>query len=281
MSENLETELRKALLFRAESVPPETVQRLVSADYHPRTRTYRIRVAIGVGSAAVLAAVVTLVAGVFAPGVSSEFASWTPTPTRAHAGQVAPAEAACTEAVTSLARQPGTRNATSPFIEGSTDWKPVVVDERGAFTLVAFAASYGSVKNEATCLTGGSAWRAGPQLTLTSRNGSTIIQVGGVGRAVGSRVSGRGSSFASSSPATVGTVSGPTVDWVSSSNDEVALGEVGAGVTSVSLTLSNETVVATTVSNGYYAAWWPGYSPVRSTSFTTAQGTSTVTYPAP
>ncbi len=279
MSENLETELRKALLFRAESVPPVAVQRLVAADYHPRTRSYRIRVAIGAGSAAVIAAVVTLVGGVFGPGVSSAFASWTPTPTRAHAGQVTLAEAGCTEAVTALARQSDTRNATSPpFIDGDADWKPVVVDVRGAFILVAFAVSHGGAQNEATCLTGGSAWRAGPQLTLTSRKGNTIIQVGAAGRAVGSRVSGRGSSFASSSPPTVGTVSGPTVDWVSSSNDEVAVGEVGAGVTSVTLTLSNDTVVVTTVANGYYAAWWPGYSPVRSTSFTTAQGT--VTYPA-
>ena len=47
MIENLETEVRKALIFRADSVPPEAVQRLVAADYHPRTTTYRIRVALG------------------------------------------------------------------------------------------------------------------------------------------------------------------------------------------------------------------------------------------
>ena len=272
MIENLETEVRKALIFRADSVPPEAVQRLVAADYHPRTTTYRIRAAIGAGSAALIAAVVTLVAGVFGPGVSSTFASWTPTPTRAHAGQVTLAEAACTEAVTSLARQSDSRNATSPFIEDRADWKPVVVDVRGAFTLVAFAASDASAENEATCLTGGSAWRGGPQLTLTSSKGNAITQVGAVGGGVGSHVSGRGSSFASSSPPSVGAVSGPTVDWVSSSNDEVAVGEVGAGVTSVTLTLSNDTTVVTTVVNGYYAVWWPGYSPIRSTSFTTLKG---------
>ena len=52
----------------------------------------------------------------------------------------------------------------------------------------------------------------------------------------------------------------------------MAVGEVGAGVTSVTLTLSNDTTVVTTVANGYYAAWWPGYSPIRSTSFTTLKG---------
>jgi len=286
MSENLETELRKALIFRAESVPPEAVQRLVAADYHPRTRTYRIRFAVGAGSAAVVAAVATLVAGVFGPGASSAFASWTANPTRAHASQVARAEATCIQAVTSLAGQLNARDAASPFIEGEADWRSVVVDVRGAFTLVAFAASDGKARNEATCLTGGTAWPSGPQLTLTESNGNTSIHVGGVGSTslssghVGSqRVSGYGSSRASSVPPSVGTVSGPTVDWVSSSDDEVAVGEVGAGVTSVSLTLSNGTVVVTTVANGYYAAWWPGYSPVSSTSFTTAQGTSTVTYP--
>jgi hypothetical protein len=281
MSENLESKVRDALIFRAESIPPQVIERLVATDYRPRATTHRIRFGIGMASAALITAVATFAAGVFEPGVSSAFASWTAQPTRAHAHQVALAEAACTEAVASLARQSVTRSATAPFVEGGADWKSAVVDVRGAFTLVAFTASDRGAEDVATCLTGGSTWRTGPQLTLTSSKGNTIIQVGGVGHVVGSRVSARGSSFASSARATIGSVGGPTVDWVSSSNDEVAVGEVGAGVTSVSLTLSNDTVVATTVSNGYYAAWWPGYSPVRSTSFTTAEGTSTVTYPTP
>jgi hypothetical protein len=87
----LETDLRTWMHERAARVHASA--ELLGADYRPRTRSIRPRVAIGGGlatAAGALAAVMSLVGG-----ASSAFAGWSPQPTPASPGQIAAAEAYC------------------------------------------------------------------------------------------------------------------------------------------------------------------------------------------
>jgi hypothetical protein len=87
----IETELRAALHERAERV--HASPSLLGADYHPRTRRIRPRLAIAGGLAV---AVVTAAAVLsFAGGTSNAFAGWTPKPTVASQAQMADAQDWC------------------------------------------------------------------------------------------------------------------------------------------------------------------------------------------
>ena len=80
-------------------------------------------------------------------------------------------------------------------------------------------------------------------------------------------------------PVAIGAVSNPSINWNSVSDDQIALGRVGSGVTAVTLNLSDGTVVQTTVANGMYAAWWPGSTTVATVSYTNSAGTYSQTAP--
>jgi hypothetical protein len=57
-------------------------------------------------------------------------------------------------------------------------------------------------------------------------------------------------------------------------------GHAGAGVTAVTIDLSNASSVQATVTNGWYLAWWPGAVTATNAEVTTASGTNTVTVPS-
>jgi hypothetical protein len=57
-------------------------------------------------------------------------------------------------------------------------------------------------------------------------------------------------------------------------------GQVGAGVTAVTVELSNGASVQATVSGGWYLAWWPDIAAATSVQVTSASGTNTQTFPA-
>jgi hypothetical protein len=276
MTETFDTELKSALALRVETIPDEVVTRLGSANYGPRVRRRHVAVAASSGGVAVVTAVVTVTLGVFGPGVQNAFASWTPTPTAHTAAQDSAAESACAQSITYLAQQDNTSPALPNVTVGPGGLNPVVEDIRGDFTLVVFAGTAGSAGAQASCLTGGTSWPAGPQVTVSARNGdSAMISVGGMGvgkSGTGSfTVSGSNTNVSSTVPA-AGQAGPASGNWNSVSNDHVAFGLVGAGVTGVTLHLSDGTSVVTTVANGYYAAWWPGDATVTATDVSTASG---------
>lgn len=57
-------------------------------------------------------------------------------------------------------------------------------------------------------------------------------------------------------------------------------GRVGAGVSAVTITLSDGSTVQATVSGGWYLAWWPGSVAAANAQISTASGTGTVAVPA-
>ena len=57
-------------------------------------------------------------------------------------------------------------------------------------------------------------------------------------------------------------------------------GQCGPGVRTVALTLDNGTNIQTTVTNGWFAAWWPGKESARTAAITTDGGTTTQQLPA-
>jgi hypothetical protein len=87
----LETDLRAALHDRASRV--HASQTLLAADYHPRTRRLRPRLAIGGGLATAAGATAAVLS--LAGGASSAFAGWTSRPTAPTHAQLAAAQAYC------------------------------------------------------------------------------------------------------------------------------------------------------------------------------------------
>ena len=88
----IETDLRAWMQDRAARV--HASPKILDADYHPRSRARRPRLALGGGlaaAAATLAAVLSL-----AGGASTAFAGWTPQPTTPSSTQLTGAEAYCT-----------------------------------------------------------------------------------------------------------------------------------------------------------------------------------------
>ena len=57
-------------------------------------------------------------------------------------------------------------------------------------------------------------------------------------------------------------------------------GRTGAGVTAVTIELSDGSSVQATVAGGWYLAWWPGSVAATSAVVTSSSGTSTVEFPA-
>jgi hypothetical protein len=56
-------------------------------------------------------------------------------------------------------------------------------------------------------------------------------------------------------------------------------GRTGAGVTAVTIDLSDGSSVEATVADGWYLAWWPGNVTATNAKVTTASGTDTITVP--
>jgi hypothetical protein len=277
MTSQLEADLRTVLRQCAGEIPDDAIHRVRGWDYHARGRSLKLRVAVGGASAAVLATAASVVLLTVGPGVQDAFASWTPTPTPPSSGQIAAAEAVCLQAIVALAQSGDAANNEGAFITTATAWQAEVEDVRGPFTLVALEASDGSSTDSASCLTGGSSWSEGPQIMMSD----------GKGMAIANNPSGattptqaQATISVSKSPPSGGTIGDLSTNWNSASNDDVAIGQTGSGVTGVTLVLGDGASVTATAANGYFAAWWPGDATATSAEVTTAQGTSTITIPS-
>jgi hypothetical protein len=241
MTRQLENELRHALSARADELPAAAGERVRRHNYRPRTRDLRPPVAAGVLTAAAAAAAAVLVVGL-GPRASEAFAGWTATPTTPAAGQLTSAETACRQRLDSMPTPPGAI-ANAPAVNtGGLD--PVLADTRGPFTFVIFAGP----RSSASCI-------SGPGFTSTSATSSSpalaAVPAGHIAASAEYHTARAGHAYS------------------------FAEGHTGAGVTAVTLVLSDGIRVQTSAADGWFVAWWPGSSQVTSATVTSAQGTIT------
>jgi hypothetical protein len=275
MTSQLETELRELFSARADEVPPEAFARVASGGYHPRTRSPRVLAlcAVGVAIAATVASVAFSTTG---PARQNAFASWSATPTVPAGDQLAAADATClstTEQEAAESETAGTApgpQSPSPFTSPDT-WQVKLTDTRGPFSFVVLEATSASqLTGLSSCFVSTSGPSAGRSLNSI---GGAPIPSNADGQLFG--------------PA---SISVPLIEAFGMSGDNFVtaaagthvgyvIGEAGSSVLSVSLNLSDGTSVVATVQNGAYAAWWPSSASVVSAGVTTAQGTTTQTFP--
>ena len=145
---DIETDLRAWMRERATRVhaSPEILQ----TDYRPRARSWRPRLAIGGGLAAVGASITAVVSLV--GGASTAFAGWSAQPTTPSAGQLQAAESYCA--------------ANIPNAGLSQE----LVDSRGPYTIIVYAGPAASTQTYNFCTVGpsfrnASGWTSYPPVT--------------------------------------------------------------------------------------------------------------------
>lgn len=226
-----------------------------------RPRGLRRLAAVGVGVAT--AGVAVLVLGTTGGGPASALAGWTATPTKPASGETSGALDQC--------RSQLAQARTGPSGIPAGGWQPVVTDTRGPFTAMVLRSGSAS----ATCV-------SGPSFTSTSAN-DTQSTAGSQHSASGS-TSGGGTADGSAPPSVsiFDPRSGPInhaseADLTTSSGKQYTLvqGQLAAGVTGVTLLLSDGSNVQATVEDRSLIAWWPGSATVSSARVQTGAGVST------
>ena len=227
-----------------------------------RRRTKKRMVRIGVpGLAVSLGLSLTLVLA----GTQEAFAGWSPSPTLASAGQTSSADATC-QAQLAASPPPSTGGATAP------GWNVVTTDVRGPFTLVI----YQNGTAGATCLTG-------PSITVVSQDtasGGSVSVSRSASVSGGRSGSGVIRAWSMLRSASSGSVEHMTLAHFASTDQgpfTVVQGQVDAGVTGVSLVLSDGEHVQASTGHGWFVAWWPGLLDATSVEITTASGVTTQT----
>ncbi len=254
MIEQFESELREAFAERAAGMPADAFARLRHADYHPRSPIQRKAMALGgTAAAAGVAGIAVSLIG-FGAGTPRAFAGWTPSPTAPASGQTTTAETVCkahmaTPAEVERARQQASGRPSTPgeWPTSSGEWRTVLTDTRGPYTIVLLANMGGSAR----CLTG---------------PGFPDPAIG-----VGER------SAASPLPAiSTGQIGEPSYGFSRATDEQPYMetsGRVGAGVSAVTFVLSDGSHVAASVENGWFLAWWPGSQSTVSAEVSTSEGT--------
>jgi hypothetical protein len=242
----------------------QRTQHLTQEVASPSARQKRRFVLTGASAGAV--AVAASLVGLLGPWSTPAFAGWSAQPTTPSSGQLSAAETACASLATNLADAPG---STAP-----SALPPVSLsDVRGPYSLLV----YGTL-NPDLCVVGNGysslheAGQAAIGMSTTVANGNA----GSNGNTVvhQATTSENFTTNPSSTPpgpdAAVVDVSNTTVDngqyfWVIE-------GQVGSQVTGATVLLHDGSSVVATVSNGLFAAWWPGQDGVSSIQVTTATG---------
>jgi hypothetical protein len=232
--EELETSLRAALAERAADVPPAAGSRLRGLDYRPRSLDVRPRVALGALGATASAAAATVAVISLTAGASSAFAGWTTSPSRPSVARLASADGDCKQ---QLALGPSIPHGPAPIPANAT---PVLSEARGPFTFLIYAGQDFS----ASCVTGPG---------FASFSGSQGSDVG---------------------TAPAGEIRLSSQHLTTRDGHEFTLveGHAGAGVSAATLRLKDSTQVEASISNGWFAAWWPGSADVSSAQVTTPTG---------
>jgi hypothetical protein len=201
-----------------------------------RPRHHRRRVALSVATSGAVLTTAAVLMSTAGNNPSAAFAGWSARPTAPAGGaQVQAAESQCQ-------RDPKLASLS-----------PTLVETRGPYTLLIYAASHGGV-----CLTGPSIGSpTGEPVVAPLRTAilATPVAAGTIERVDNASV------IAKASP--------PAAEL--GFND----GRVGPDVTAVTLVLDDQTRVRATVANGWFAAWWPGRRAARGAEIMTTTGTST------
>jgi hypothetical protein len=187
--------------------------------------------------AVVAAAGVAFGIGLSATGPQSAFAGWTADPTQPAAGQLQAAKSAC---------------ATDRSLASLT---PTLIDARGPFSAFLYLRASGPT----ICVVGpGLTPNAGPGRT---KNKALILNTRFPRTAIAPDTI--------SAPGVMLVFPTPTAEF------GMAIGQVGRGVTAVTLTLDNGSKVKATTERGWFAAWWPNSQHVKSADLTTTTGSTT------
>jgi hypothetical protein len=255
MDTQLEHELRLALATTAAELPADASSRLLAADYRPRPGLRRPALVAGAAAVAASALVAVSLIGL-GTDTSRAFAGWSATPTAAGGDQARRAEEACRSRLPTSARirhaQETASGAHKPWpIPSITagSWRTVVVDTRGPYTVILFAAAHDAA--ELSCFSGR--------------------------QPVGGSI---GGSFGTHTPPPVpaGHVSIVSSGGHTTPPDEGSqqfsqlVGRTGPGVTGVALRLRDGTRVRASLANGWFLAWWPGTQGGTATEVRTSTG---------
>jgi hypothetical protein len=259
MDTQVEHQLRIALAARAAELASDASSRLLAADYRPRAGLQRQAIAAA-GAAVVTGGVVAVSLVGLGTDTPGAFAGWSATPTASNSDQAMRAREACLSRVPTSARIEHAQETASgphrprpiPSITAGS-WRMVVVDTRGPYTVILFAAAHDAA--ELSCF-------SGRQPGLASIGGS----------------------FGTHTPPPVpaGHVSIVSSGSHASPPDEGSqqfsqlVGRTGSGVIGVTLRLRDGTPVKASVAHGWFLAWWPGAHGGTATEVTTAMGTVVV-----
>jgi hypothetical protein len=231
-------------------------QHLMEEVATPSPRRTRRFVLTGVGGTA--AATTAVLLGLLGPWATPAFAGWSAQPTVPTSEQLSAAETSCASLATNLANAPGST--------GSTALAPISLsDARGPYSLIVYGTT-----NPSLCV-------AGSGFTSLHEEGGTIsIADSAVGQSVGGSGS-NGIATNRSSNDSVPSAGGAVVNLTYTADENgqsftVAEGQVGSQVTGATLLVSDGSSVVATVSNGQFAAWWPGDATVSSIQVTTTAG---------
>ena len=251
MNDMLETQLRETLAARADEVPASAVRRVRSGNYRPRTRDLRPPVAGGALACAAVAGGLVATLGLSHP--SPAFAGWKAQPTSAKPGEVADAGSSC---VAKLQAMPGSAadraaagRAGAPTLPPLSSMSQVLSDTRGPFTFLVYANSDRTASAacfDAPGFASASEMRAPTPMTVAADGISVVRQAQALSQ-------GNGYTFIE--------------------------GQVGSGVSAVTLNLSDGSTVQATTENGWFAAWWPGSTDATHATVTTSSGTNTQALP--
>ena len=211
----------------------------------PTRRTMRPRARTGgwatIATAAVGVLVVFLVIGTSGGGPTKALADWTPTPTTAATGQILGAEASC---------------QTAGLPSGTDSSAPSLVDIRGPYTMLVYADNSAS----GLCLAG---VRANGPPPVGGLSHGTAAETDLTPVAADSVLPGENGAFVTltgnSSPAI-------SLQWIA--------GRAGMDVSGVTIVMADGMDVQATVSNGWFAAWWPGAQSAQTAEITTSAGTT-------
>jgi hypothetical protein len=254
MNDMLETQLRETLAARAEEVPESAVGRVRGHDYRPRTRDLRPPIAGGAVACAAVAG--GLVVGLGLSHPSAAFAGWKAHPTAAKPDEVASAGSSCQTKLQgmsgSAADSAASAQAGRPPLPSLSSMSQVLSDTRGPFTFLIYANPAGTAS--AACFDA----PGFTSLNETAAIGSaTPVATDGVSVVRQSQATSQGNGYT------------------------FIEGQVGSGVSQVTLDLKDGSTVQATIQNGWFAAWWPGSADATAASLTTPSGTTTATLPAP
>ena len=223
----------------------------------PRRKRHLVLTGAGAGAVAVAASVV----GLLGPWSTPAFAGWSAQPTTPASGQLSAAESACATLATNLADAPGsTAPSTLPPVS--------LTDVRGPYSLLV----YGTTNPDLCVL--GNGYSSLHEAGQAAIGMSSAVVNGGAGN--GNTVVHQFSSSENLATNPSPTPPGPdaaVVDISNTTDDNgqyfwVIVGQVGSQVTGATVLLHDGSSVVATVSNGLFAAWWPGQDGVSSIQVT-------------